>query len=157
VIVLALVMWIAQIASLAIGKSVSITSEHEKSAEKSADFFAWRGFHFFIMKEKLVRSCRKLVEVCAKLRVSYGAERGVIQMATYNVKVVVEYQYEVEVDTEAEAEAEGWKYEEYKHTAQVDSIDVEEVESDDDYENDSDDADSEWLASAGFGNDEDYE
>jgi len=58
--VLALVMWIAQIASLAIGKSVSITSEHEKSAEKSADFFfAWRGFHFFIMKEKLVRSCRK--------------------------------------------------------------------------------------------------
>jgi len=37
--VLALVMWIAQIASLAIGKSVSITSEHEKSAEKSADFF----------------------------------------------------------------------------------------------------------------------
>jgi len=70
-------------------------------------------------------------------------------MATYNVKVVVEYQYEVEVDTEAEAEAEGWKYEEYKHTAQVDSIDVEEVESDD--------ADGEWLASAGFGTDEDYE
>ena len=45
--VLALVMWIAQIASLAIGKSVSITSEHEKSAEKSADFFFALDFHKF--------------------------------------------------------------------------------------------------------------
>ena len=80
-------------------------------------------------------------------------------MATYNVKVLVEFQYEVEADDETQAEAEGWKYEDYKHTGEVDSIEVSEVVENDseDYENDSDNADGEWLTSAGFGTDEDYE
>lgn len=78
-------------------------------------------------------------------------------MATYNVKVVVEFEYEVEADDETQAEAEGWKWEDHKFSGQVDSIEVSEVEEDFDDEGDSDNADGEWLASAGFGTDEDYE
>ena len=46
-------------------------------------------------------------------------------MATYNVKVVVEYEYEIEADNEEQAEKEGWNYEEYNYAATVDSIDIE--------------------------------
>lgn len=48
-------------------------------------------------------------------------------MATFNVKVIVEYEYEVDCDTEEEAEAEGWNYEDYSHAASVYSIDVEDI------------------------------
>lgn len=51
-------------------------------------------------------------------------------MATWNVKVVVEYEYEVEADTYEEAEKQGWEYEEYYYTGQVDSIEVDELDSD---------------------------
>lgn len=49
-------------------------------------------------------------------------------MATWDVRVLVEYSYEVEADSFEEAEKQGWEYEEYYYTAQVDSIDVEEQE-----------------------------
>ena len=45
-------------------------------------------------------------------------------MATYDVKVVVEYYYEVEAENEAEAIDLGWKYEDYQHFGEVYSIDV---------------------------------
>lgn len=51
-------------------------------------------------------------------------------MATWNVKVVVEYEYEVEADSYEEAEKQGWEYEEYYYTGQVDSIEVDELDSD---------------------------
>lgn len=47
-------------------------------------------------------------------------------MATWNVKVVVEYEYEVEADTYEEAEKQGWEYEEYYYCGTVDSIECEE-------------------------------
>jgi hypothetical protein len=50
-------------------------------------------------------------------------------MATYNVKVVVEFEYEVEADDAAAAEQEGWNWEDYKFQGQVESIEVEEVET----------------------------
>lgn len=49
-------------------------------------------------------------------------------MATYNVKVMVEFNYEVEADTEEMAEAEGWKWENYTHFSSVDSIEVDELQ-----------------------------
>jgi hypothetical protein len=49
-------------------------------------------------------------------------------MARWNVTVVVEYAYEVEADTYELAEKQGWEYEEYGYTAQVDSIECEEIE-----------------------------
>ena len=49
-------------------------------------------------------------------------------MATYDVKVLVEYNYEVEADSEAEAEKQGWAYEDYYMHAEVYSIDVEKQE-----------------------------
>jgi hypothetical protein len=58
-------------------------------------------------------------------------------MATYTVRVAVDYLYEVEADSKEDAEAEGWKYEDYKMFAQVDFIKVEEQqdeEGDDDTE-----------------------
>lgn len=55
-------------------------------------------------------------------------------MATYNVKVVVEFEYEVEADDEAAAEAEGWNWEDHKFSGQVDSIEVEEIDEGDDDE-----------------------
>lgn len=51
-------------------------------------------------------------------------------MAKYDIKVVVQYNYSVEADSKDEAEAEGWKYEDYAHHAEVDTISV--------YENDDD-------------------
>jgi hypothetical protein len=79
-------------------------------------------------------------------------------MATFNVKVVVEFEYEVEADNEAEAEQAGWLWEDYKQFGVVDSIETDEVEEDEDEVGDFDDeTDDEYaLASAGHGNDEDY-
>jgi hypothetical protein len=54
-------------------------------------------------------------------------------MAQYDIKVTVTYNYSVEADSRDEAEAEGWKYENYAHHAEVDTISV--------YEND----DEEWI------------
>lgn len=55
-------------------------------------------------------------------------------MATWNVKVTVEYEYEVEADTFEDAEKQGWEYEDYAYTAQVYCIDVEEIEEPDEEE-----------------------
>jgi hypothetical protein len=78
-------------------------------------------------------------------------------MATFNVKVVVEFEYEVEADDKAEAEQAGWKWEDYTPWASVDSIEVDEVEDEDEDDFTNDETDDEYaLASAGFGNDEDY-
>jgi len=45
-------------------------------------------------------------------------------MASYNVKVTVEYEYEVEANSYEEAEKQGWEYEDYGYTACVYSIEV---------------------------------
>lgn len=55
-------------------------------------------------------------------------------MGLYNVKVVVEYEYEVEADTLEEAEKQGFDYEEYGYTAEVYSIDAEELPEEDEDE-----------------------
>ena len=55
-------------------------------------------------------------------------------MATWNVKVVVEYEYEVEADTFEEAEKQGWEYEEYYYCGTVDSIECEEQDEPEDDE-----------------------
>jgi hypothetical protein len=47
-------------------------------------------------------------------------------MATYDVKVIVEYNYEVEANSEKEAEEQGWMYEDYAYSGEVYSIDVDE-------------------------------
>ena len=47
-------------------------------------------------------------------------------MPTYDVKVIVEYNYEVEANSEQEAEEQGWMYEDYYHTGEVYSIEVDE-------------------------------
>jgi hypothetical protein len=52
-------------------------------------------------------------------------------MATWNVVVNVEYNFNVEADTYLDAEKQGWDYEDYGYTAQVDSIDAEEIEEKD--------------------------
>lgn len=57
-------------------------------------------------------------------------------MATFNVKVIVEYEYEIEADDEEQAEKEGWNYEEYGYAASVYSIDVEELDDPDAEEED---------------------
>jgi hypothetical protein len=59
-------------------------------------------------------------------------EIGESIMATWNVRVLVEYSYEVEADNFEDAEKQGWEYEEYYYTGTVDSIDVEELEEDED-------------------------
>ena len=51
-------------------------------------------------------------------------------MAMYDVTVVVEYNYEVEADSAEEAEQQGWQYEDYPFSAQVESINVEELPED---------------------------
>jgi hypothetical protein len=56
-------------------------------------------------------------------------------MATYDVKVVVEYFYKVEAENEAEAIDLGWKYEDYQHFGEVYSIDVTEKEDEDEDDN----------------------
>lgn len=55
-------------------------------------------------------------------------------MATYNVRVTVQYEYEVEADTLKEAEEAGWDYEDFSYTGEVYNIEVEELESDEDEE-----------------------
>ena len=47
-------------------------------------------------------------------------------MATYDVKVLVEYNYEVEANSDKEAEEQGWMYEDYAYSGEVYSIDVDE-------------------------------
>jgi hypothetical protein len=47
-------------------------------------------------------------------------------MPTYNIKVIVEYNYEVEADNETKAEEHGWKYQEYSHSGEIYSIEIEE-------------------------------
>ena len=55
-------------------------------------------------------------------------------MGRYYVKTIVEFSAEVEAESEAEAEAIGWKWEDELMYDGVDSIDVEELESDEDEE-----------------------
>jgi hypothetical protein len=47
-------------------------------------------------------------------------------MATYDVKVLVEYNYEVEANSDKEAEEQGWMYEDYAYSGEVYSIDIDE-------------------------------
>jgi hypothetical protein len=49
-------------------------------------------------------------------------------MATFNVKVRVDYEYEVEADDAGMADRMGWQYEDYSHHATVDSIEVEQLD-----------------------------
>lgn len=51
-------------------------------------------------------------------------------MATFDIKVVVEYFYEVEAENEAEAIEQGWHYEDYRGFADVYSIDVTQTSDD---------------------------
>jgi hypothetical protein len=48
-------------------------------------------------------------------------------MATYDVKVIVEYNYEVEADNLDEATRYGYEYENFSHSAEVYSISVEQT------------------------------
>jgi hypothetical protein len=47
-------------------------------------------------------------------------------MATYDVKVLVEYNYEVEANSDKEAEEQGWMYEDYAYSGEVYSIEIDE-------------------------------
>lgn len=47
-------------------------------------------------------------------------------MATYDVKVIVEYTYEVEAENEKDAKEQGWFYEDYGYSGEVYSINVDE-------------------------------
>jgi hypothetical protein len=59
-------------------------------------------------------------------------------MATYDVKVIVEYNYEVEADSRQEAEELGWQYEDYSFSGEVYSIEVDEqIEDEEDESTDS--------------------
>jgi hypothetical protein len=49
---------------------------------------------------------------------------------------MVEYSYEVEANNETDAEKQGWEYEDYPHSATVDSIEVSELEEEDDEDDD---------------------
>lgn len=51
-------------------------------------------------------------------------------MATFDVKVVVEYFYEVEAENAEEAEEQGWHYEDYQHFGEVNSIFVTQTSDD---------------------------
>jgi hypothetical protein len=55
-------------------------------------------------------------------------------MATYDVKVIVEYNYEVEADSEKQAEEQGWMYEDYSYSGEVYSISVHEIPEEDEDE-----------------------
>jgi hypothetical protein len=59
-----------------------------------------------------------------------GIKRRGAVMPGFKVKVVVTYDYEIQADSEAEAEAEGQNYENYRYFGSIDSIEVEELESD---------------------------
>jgi hypothetical protein len=47
-------------------------------------------------------------------------------MATYDVKVLVEYNYEVEANSDKEAEEQGWMYEDHAYSGEVYSIEIDE-------------------------------
>ena len=51
-------------------------------------------------------------------------------MPTYQITTTVVYVYEVDADGEEQAEKLGWQYEDYQHYAEVDSIEVLELEPD---------------------------
>ena len=55
-------------------------------------------------------------------------------MSKYELTVNVTYTYEVEADSPEEAEKQGWEFEDYSHTAEVQDIDVAELEDDEDGE-----------------------
>lgn len=55
-------------------------------------------------------------------------------MATFDVKVIVEYNYEVEADSPEEAEEQGWHFEDYAYSGEVYSIDVDEQPEEEDEE-----------------------
>jgi hypothetical protein len=57
-------------------------------------------------------------------------------MATFDIKVVVEYFYEVEADNAEQAEELGWHYEDYAFSGEVYSIDVTQTSEDDEDEED---------------------
>ena len=57
-------------------------------------------------------------------------------MPRYQVTTMVEYSYEVEANNETDAEKQGWEYEDYPHSATVDSIEVSELEEEDDEDDD---------------------
>ena len=48
-------------------------------------------------------------------------------MATYRVQVRVEFDFEVDCDNDTEATEQGWNWEDYKHTGEVYSIDVDDI------------------------------
>jgi hypothetical protein len=51
-------------------------------------------------------------------------------MKEYELQVTVTYNYTVEAESWDEAEKQGWEYEDWSHTAQVESIDVTELDND---------------------------
>lgn len=53
-------------------------------------------------------------------------------MARFEITTTVVYVYEVEADDVEEAEKMGWQYEDYQHYAEVDSIEVAELEPEED-------------------------
>lgn len=55
-------------------------------------------------------------------------------MSRYELTVEVTYTYEVEADSLEEAEKQGWEFEDYSHTAEVQDIEVAELEDDEDDE-----------------------
>ena len=59
-------------------------------------------------------------------------------MATYDVKVIVEYNYEVEADSMEEAEELGWQYEDFAFSGEVYSISTTQTSDDEDEEEDED-------------------
>jgi hypothetical protein len=55
-------------------------------------------------------------------------------MATFDVKVTVDYFYEVEAKDKEEAEELGWHYEDYSYSGEVYSINVTQTSEDDEEE-----------------------
>ena len=53
-------------------------------------------------------------------------------MPKFYIKTIVEYWTEEEFDTAEEAEKHGWNYEDYSHSAEVYSVDVEELPEEED-------------------------
>jgi hypothetical protein len=60
-------------------------------------------------------------------------------MATFDIKVIVEYNYEVEADNVTEAEELGWHYEDYAFSGEVYSIDVTQTSDDEDEDGETED------------------
>jgi len=60
-------------------------------------------------------------------------------MATFDIKVIVEYNYEVEADNATEAEELGWHYEDYSFGGEVYSIDVTQTSDEEDEDGETED------------------